>query len=726
MRDLWQRKDLGKRRMDLQWLFPHAWRRAAESRPAQQEKVIWQPCPSKGEGRQGKKRNTMIHTRLPEHTDAETPPAAPSPRPVRWGLIAAIALPLIVLNCGWITHSEMQTAVTEVTISTLFLGVTFILFVLTLVNLWVRRRVGAGKALNQPELMVLYTLLSLSSAVAGVGQFGFFLPFLANPFYYDTPANGWRAWHYLLPSAVGPRDPAVLQGFFEGHANAFQPQILAAWAGPLLTWSVFFLVLLWTTLCLAALLRRRWADEEHLPFPVLALPLEMTREGAPLYREPLLWAGAAIPLILHSLNSLHSLLPSLPSAPINSLHDAVADYKFAYPWTGMSSLFTMLHPAGVGFGYLVSTDVSFSLWFFYLLKKLISVWGVVAGWRNPSPGWFGDGDGQFPFFNYQGWGAWLVLGLAALWVGRGSFRAYFARAVHGDPNGQDAGEPMSARAALLGLTGGFLALCAFVWAQGGSWWLPVIFLGIYLLLMVTLSRLRAETAVLSSELIWINPQSMVTSLLGTAHMSHTDLAHAASLSWFNTDYRAAAMPHQLEGFVGLQRAGGRLSPMVWAIMAGAAVAMIAALLWDLQFYYAYGAATAHVNAWRIQKGSEPWVNLQGWLQNLKPPEGKAWGGLGFGIGMTLLLSALRARFTWFPLHPAGYALNMSFANDFFWGDMFVAWLLKFCLLRYGGSKLYRQGLPFFLGLILGDFVTGAAWSIVGTVFHLNLFRTFAT
>jgi len=40
--------------------------------------------------------------------------------------------------------------------------------------------------------------------------------------------------------------------------------------------------------------------------------------------------------------------------------------------------------------------------------------------------------------------------------------------------------------------------------------------------------------------------------------------------------------------------------------------------------------------------------------------------------------------------------------------------------------MYRQMLPLFLGLILGDFVTGAAWSIIGTLFHLTLFRTFAS
>ena len=46
----------------------------------------------------------------------------------------------------------------------------------------------------------------------------------------------------------------------------------------------------------------------------------MTREGAPLYRNRLLWAGFALPCFLHSLNSLHSV-PDLPSLPINSMHE---------------------------------------------------------------------------------------------------------------------------------------------------------------------------------------------------------------------------------------------------------------------------------------------------------------------------------------------------------------------------------------------------------------------
>ena len=657
---------------------------------------------------------------------AQAPVVGESSRGVRWGVVWALALPLIVLNCGWIANSEMKTYVTELTISTLFLGVTFLLFVITLLNLLVRRMLGSPTALSQPEMMALYSMLSLSSVAAGVGHLGFFTPFLVNPFYFNTTANGWKDFWHLLPPYIGPRDPEILRGFFHGHATALTVPVLSAWAYPLAVWSAFFLVLLWTTLCLAAILRRRWEEEEHLPFPVIALPLEMTREGAPIYRQPLLWAGFALPAVLHSLNSLHSIIPTLPTMQMNSVHDLIPDAALQYPLTGAGTLFYQLHPSGVGFGFLINTDVSFSLWFFYLAKKAVDIWATARNWRDPATGWSADSNGQFPFFSYQGWGAWLAISGSALWMGRAYFGRYVARAFRGGRDERDRSEPMSARLAVFGFLGGFLALSVFVWSSGGSWWLPPAFFAVYLLLMVTLSRVRAETAVISSELVWINPQTMLSTVIGTSALSQPDLAHLSMLSWFNSDYRAGAMPHQLEAFVGMRRAGGRLSPLVWALMGAAAVAIAAALLWDLQLYYVNGADAGKVNSWRISKGSEPWVALQNALHSPKAGSGAALGAMAFGAGIVFSLSALRARFLGFSLNPAAYALNMSFANDFFWVDLLVAWGIKSCILRYGGITLYRRALPFFLGLILGDYLTGSIWSLIGTVFHLSLFRTFAT
>ncbi|MDQ2798377.1 MAG: hypothetical protein M3Y13_01895, partial [Armatimonadota bacterium] len=376
-------------------------------------------------GTQRHSQNAMI---------TETTPAPPrqnseQPSTVRWLPVGLVTLVLIVLNTGWIANSEMKTGVTEITISTLFIGVLFLLFLVTLVNLAVRRLFGARAALNQPELMMLYSLLSMSSVVAGVGHMGFFTPFLSNPFWFASNSNGYRAFWHLLPAYIGPRDPAILQGFYVGHSTFFQPAVMRAWAMPLCVWSAFFLVLLWTTLCLGVILRRRWAEEEHLPFPVIVLPLEMTRDNAPIYRNKLLWAGFGIPFVLHSLNSLASIYPLIPSFPINSAKDLVAGLPS--PWNGLEPMFGGIHPAGIGFGYLINTDVLFSLWFFYLLRKLFNMWGVAEDWRDVGQGQFGDGGHQFPYTTYQSWGAWLVLGIALLWQGRSYFASYLARAFQG-------------------------------------------------------------------------------------------------------------------------------------------------------------------------------------------------------------------------------------------------------------------------------------------------------
>lgn len=643
--------------------------------------------------------------------------------PLRWGYPILVALPLIVLNAGWIAHSEMRTGVTEITITTLFMGVTFILFLATLVNLAVRRFLGERAAMRPAELMVLYAMLSLATSMAGIGNLGFFTPFLGNAFRFANGGNDWQKFHPLLPAYVGPRDLDILKGFYEGNSSFFKPEIMAAWAFPLAFWALFLLLLLWTLLCLSVIVRRRWQEQEQLPFPVVTLPLEMTREDAPLYRNRLMWFAFAIPFILHSLNTLHHLFPSLPSLPINTSKQLLEGT--VYPWTGLGSVLLLLHPAGVGFGYLVNTDVLFSLWFFHLLKKGLNLFGTMVNWRDPGPDEYGDGSEQFPFTGWQAWGAWLTIGIAVLWTGRGYFAAYFDRAFTRKTYPEDVGEPLTARGAVWGLIIGFLALCGLVWAVGASWWVPVAFLGIYLLIMLALSRLEAETAVLSPLLAWVNPQGILAGVLGTRSISQTDLAHVATLSWFNLDYRAAAMPQQLQSIVGLRRAGAvNLRPLAATLMLAAFVGIIAALLWDMQLYYTEGASTAKVNSYRVNMGNVPFGTLNEWLNNPKPPQPGVLLGMGAGGAITLLLTFLRSRFVGFPLSPAAYVLNVTWANELFWFDLFVAWVVKALLLRYGGMRLYRTALPFFLGLILGDFVTGAAWSLVGAALRVDMFRTF--
>ena len=86
--------------------------------------------------------------------------------------------------------------------------------------------------------------------------------------------------------------------------------------------------------------------------------------------------------------------------------------------------------------------------------------------------------------------------------------------------------------------------------------------------------------------------------------------------------------------------------------------------------------------------------------------------IGGGTAMALLLF-LRQRFVWWPLHPLGFPIASTLTIVYYgWLSIFLAWLFKTVILRYGGVRLYRTMVPFFLGLTLGEFFTAAMWVFI--------------
>jgi len=54
----------------------------------------------------------------------------------------------------------------------------------------------------------------------------------------------------------------------------------------------------------------------------------------------------------------------------------------------------------------------------------------------------------------------------------------------------------------------------------------------------------------------------------------------------------------------------------------------------------------------------------------------------------------------------------------------VSWLAKLIIVRYGGMRLHNQLVPFFLGLVLGDFCIGSVWAIVGPTIGTQTYKVF--
>ena len=92
------------------------------------------------------------------------------------------------------------------------------------------------------------------------------------------------------------------------------------------------------------------------------------------------------------------------------------------------------------------------------------------------------------------------------------------------------------------------------------------------------------------------------------------------------------------------------------------------------------------------------LNLNGWIYR------------GVGAAVMAVLLVVHHRFLWWPFHPLGFPVSLLFGTVFF--SVLLAWLIKTVVIKYGGPQLYLKTRPFFLGLILGQFVTAGFWLAV--------------
>jgi hypothetical protein len=83
-----------------------------------------------------------------------------------------------------------------------------------------------------------------------------------------------------------------------------------------------------------------------------------------------------------------------------------------------------------------------------------------------------------------------------------------------------------------------------------------------------------------------------------------------------------------------------------------------------------------------------------------------------GMLFTFFLATMRMRFWWWPLHPVGYLAANVWGTQSWWCPMFVGWLVKSLVIRYGGLRLYQKTMPAAIGMILADRLLAFAWPVV--------------
>lgn len=615
----------------------------------------------------------------------------------------------------WIHQAELilggDTGHTALANTSIPVGAFAGLLALVGLNLVLRALLPAF-AFSQGELITAYVMMTSSTVLASSGGIHFLIPTLAAAFHFATPTNRWSVFHQYIPTWFAPRDQAVLDPFYIGGSSV----PIQAWVTPFLVWGGFFFALAFATLCLSALLRKEWVDNERLTFPTVVLPLELTDERQPLLRNKLMWLGFALPFAIGTINNLSLNFPDIPGLSLRN--SDVSPYLTSAPWNAVEYLPVGFYPFVVGIAYLLSLEVTFSYWFFYLLTKVQLVGAAAAGWRLAGS----PVESTVPYLPYQGAGAFLAIPLISLWLAR-DYLKHVLRSILGLRGGvpDEAGEPIRYRWASLGFLLSLGAMIYVCWAAGMSAMMAALLLSISLLYILAATRIRAEAGT-----AWlfgpdVDPNLLVTTTLGAGYLRPVDLTIMAYLRFMTTsDLRCLSMPHQLDGLRMAGASGLNMRRLLLAMLV-AIVMVIAVGFWaGLAIWYRLGAA-AKTDWWRTSMGQMPFLALSSYLQS--PPQAD-YGGIAFtvlGFALTCLLAFLRARYVWWPFHPVGYAM----ANTILWGQLpvpfFLAWATKSLVLRYGGMRLYRQSLPFFLGLIIGDLAGGALFTFLGGFIHMSVY-----
>ena len=584
-------------------------------------------------------------------------------------------------------------------------GVVFNAFLVisAIINLPLTLR-GSSLALNRSELVLVFVMLLIVSALCTMGLSYQLLPILTALFYYASPENHWaeKLFPHLPDRAIMVDDGNENRAFYEGIESTGGTIPYDAWVEPLLWWGIFLLALYTCMVCAAVILRRQWMERERLPYPLTQVGRAMIdgeeddRLVNRLFRDRVMWAGAAIPLVIGSLRALSRYNTAFPYINLN--------WILPFPLVRAFVNFAL-----IGFSYFINTQVAAGIWVFYLVAKIERNLLLLTDMSSVQRITYGVSD--LPFLAYQGVGALLVMVLVGFWVGREHLIGVVGKALGWSPTVDDSDETMSYRTAVGGLVVGFFIMTVWLWLMGTKVWVALLFLVLAMLIFVGITRIVCEAGLAAVRAPMTAPDltmmGLGSQLVGNSGVLDLSLAYI-----WSADIRVFIMAMCANGLKLIETMDLRSRRAVfWGIVLAIFIGALGSC-WTV-FHLAYEHGGINVVNWFF-KGSPAVVYDQA-LRNLEKPAGIYWPGVGFllgGGGMMGLMMWARHRFLWWPLNPIGFPIGGNYMMDRVWFNVFLAWLIKRLMLRFGGASAYRASQTFFLGLIVGEALCNGLWLVI--------------
>jgi hypothetical protein len=635
---------------------------------------------------------------------------------VSWGLVLVAVVLLLVLGLLGFWLDVYYRVSNRFGAGVPASGPFALLFLLAVAATWLP--LGRRLRPTRRQLLAVYTIVLVGAPIISYKVMTSMLVHTTIQRYLGmTSQSHWQDTYLnLIPTLLAPTDWEAVEAFYHGVSEVPWD----VWWTPLTVWCSFTIALAVCSICLMLLLQRQWINHERLTFPLAQIPLEMVVEsqaadGRPAGRltaASVFWLGLVVSFGLTALHTLADYFPAVPAIPLGPVR--VMDYQRVGPLAGLDEINLLFFPWLIAVAYLIPKDLSFSCWFFWLVRLSLHVIAIAAGATPQRPAWHWVS--EFPAPLFQGTGALLAISALAIW----SARRHLARAIRiafsRDSGRADAEEPIPYRWSLAGFVLSFAWMVYICWLSEARLVVGIGLIAYMLVYYVTWTRLRAETGLGFLPYPLFLHQSIGVPLGGGVFTPREVIViHAPHWAYHGGGNSFEIVPgNALASMKIADSAGIGKRRLVFGMGIGLLLVVVVGAYVTLTGMYRYG----FLNTGSRSIEHELNVYSTSIHSHFLNPGGVDVGGtiaMGAGALVTFFLGAMRLRFWWWPFHPIGYLASNTWLMYLYYTPFLFGWLAKTLVVRYGGLRLYRQTVPLAIGFIAGDLLNEVLWGIVTLV-----------
>jgi len=580
----------------------------------------------------------------------------------------------------------------------------FLFFTLVFIFNSLLKKFLSNFAFTPSELLVIYSMMLVTSAIPSWALVQYLLSIISGVYYYATPSNEWaKLIHPHLKKFLFPQNQEAIRLFYEG-LPAGKSIPWNVWLSPLFFWSIFFLILHFVMICMMVILRKQWVEKERLTYPLIILPIEMVKEDRsaipPFFRNKLMWLGFSIPFVIGTWNAISVFSPILPTIHFACFYNIFR--RTTTLWIGVNFIV-------IGISYFLNLDVALSLWLFRILNRMESGFMNITGFSLPGghESYFGSSEAV----GYQSAGAMILMVAFILWIARSHLKDVFGKAFFLRKDVNDSNEIISYRVSVFGLLIGLSALYIWFCWCGISPFASFVLLLYVFVLFLGITRIIVQGGTGFARPIGA-PLPFLGYMVGVDKIGSEGMTFLATTYGWVADTKTLVMTSVAEGLKMVENVRKKKRLFFWAILLACIIGFWVSSLTTISIGYKWGALNTN-NPWLFKGASKlPWQVTQQKLLHPSHFSPHRFGFLIFGGFFMWFLMFMRYKFLWWPVHYIGFPIADSEPMRYAWFSVFIAWLIKSFIMRYGGAKIYQNLKPFFLGLVLGQVVVCLFWGII--------------